>query len=125
MHRNFGLGLTAFLAVLLLALSAAPEEAQAGRRRHGCCGVRGHYRHHRLRHHGCGGAYQGCASVATSCCGSAPVDASCAGGMAVEGSVDSGEGLAPPPAPDVPPAPAPADSGASPSDNPPTPPPGA
>lgn len=125
MHRAFGLGLTAFFTVLLLALSVAPEDAQAGRRRHGCCGVRSHYRHHRLRQHGCGGAYQGCAPAA-SCCGSAPVDASCAGGMAVEGSMDSGDGMAaPPPVPDVPPAPTPADSGASPSDNPPPPPAGA
>lgn len=124
MNRTLGFGLSAFFAVLLLAMTVAPEEAQAGRRGHGCCGARQrHHRHHRVHRGGCHGAYQGCQPAVASCCGTAAVDYGCSGNTVVDG--ESSDGMAPPPpAPEAPPEAPPADAGASPSDNPP-PPPGA
>src|SRR5688572_12019859 len=103
MSRTFGCGVAAFLAVVVAVLSSAPEEAQAGHRRHGCCGAARHrvYRHHRHRAR-CYGAVQNCQPVATSCCGSAVDYGYDAGAMQGDAGMMQGDEFAPPPpAPDM------------------------
>jgi hypothetical protein len=118
MNRSVGFGVAAFFAVVLLALSSLPEQAQAGHRRHGCCGVRHrHHRHHRVHRGGCHGAYYASQPAAVGCCGTAP-DYGCAGGAMVDGGVSNDALAPPPPAPEMPEG-SPGDAGASPSDNPP------